>query len=170
MTATATDLDPCSARWRALLDMLGEMEGGLPAPLHVEPTFSGSTFRPQRGCRFQHRGLRRKCCRSGHGEALKGEVKFGADLCRWKSRNPLSMALYFSRLPAIGSDSCFWFVLWRRSDAIFGHRGPVRRRSCRTGCGGHRLRRGDIIPLLVGLEATVRYGYFLATNPIAPAF
>ena len=151
-----------------ILDMLGEMEGGLPAPLHVEPTFSGSTFHLSAVADFNIADSDGNAIECGMGK-LKGEVKLGADLSVEISKPSVNGSIFFE-VTGSWQQLVFPFIygggLMRFSvTADLSGGTSVELDAAVTGSVG-----GDIIPLLVSLEATVRYGYFLATNPIAPGF
>ena len=151
-----------------VLDMLKTWAPNLPGGLHVEPSFSGSTFRLNAVADFNITDLDGNAIDCGMGK-LKGELKLGGDLSVEISNRTVNGSIFFE---VTGSWQQLVFPL------IYG--GGLMRFSVGADLsGGTTLELdaavtgsvgGDIIPFLISLEATVRYGYFLATNPIAPGF
>ena len=151
-----------------VLQMLQEWAPDLPAPLHVEPSFSGSTFRLNAVADFNITDSDGNAVDCGMGK-LKGELKLGADLSVELFSRTVNGSIFFE---VTGSWQQMVFPL------IYG--GGLMRFSVSADLsGGTTLELdaavtgsvgGDIIPFLISLEATVRYGYFLATNPISPGF
>ena len=151
-----------------VLDMLKKWAPNLPGGLHVEPSFSGSTFRLNAVADFDITDADGNAIDCGMGK-LKGELKLGADLSVEISNRTVNGSIFFE---VTGS--------WQQLVFPFIYGGGLMRFSVGADLsGGTTLELdaavtgsvgGDIIPFLVSLEATVRYGYFLATNPIAPGF
>jgi hypothetical protein len=151
-----------------ILNMLKTWAPDLPAPLHVEPSFSGSTFRLNAVADFNITDSDGNAIDCGMGK-LKGELKLGFDLSVELFNRTVDGSIFFE---VTGS--------WQQMVFPFIYGGGLMRFFVGANLsGGTSLELdaavtgsvgGDIIPLLVSLEATVRYGYFLATNPIAPGF
>jgi len=151
-----------------ILDVLGKLTGGLPAPLRVEPSFSGSTFRLNVSADFNITDSDGNAIDCGMGK-LKGEMKLGADLSVEITNPSVNGSVFFEVtgtwqqmvFPLIYGGGLLRFAV---TAGLTGGSSVVLDAAV-TGSVG-----GDIIPFLVSLEATVRYGYFLSTNPIAPGF
>jgi hypothetical protein len=151
-----------------VLRMLREWAPDLPAPLRVDPSFSGSTFRLNAVADFNITDSDGNAIDCGMGK-LKGELKLGFDLSIEIFNRTVDGSIFFE---VTGS--------WQQMVFPFIYGGGLMRFSVNAGLSGATTLEldaavtgsvgGDIIPFLISLEATVRYGYFLATNPISPGF
>jgi len=151
-----------------VLRMLREWAPDLPAPLTVDASFSGSTFRLTAVADFNIEDADGNAIDCGMGK-LKGDLKLGAELSVDVFKHTTNGAVFFE---VTGS--------WQQMVFPFIYGGGLMRFAVRADNSGQATLEldactvgsigGDLIPGLVSLEATVKYGYFLFTNPILPGF
>jgi len=151
-----------------VLRMLREWAPDLPQPLTVNASFSGSTFRLSAVADFQIQDSDGNAIDCGMGK-LKGDLKLGAEVSVDIATRVPNGAIFFE---VTGSWQQEIFPLIYGGGLMrFSVRGEnsgkatLELDACVTGSIG-----GDLIPGLVSLEATVKYGYFLFTNPLLPGF
>jgi hypothetical protein len=151
-----------------VLRMLREWAPNLPAPLTVDVSFSGSTFRLSAVADFNIEDADGNAIDCGMGK-LKGDLKIGAELSVEVFKRTTNGAVFFE---VTGS--------WQQEVFPLIYGGGLMRFALRAGNSGQPTLEldacvvgsigGDLIPGLVSLEATAKYGYFLFTNPILPGF
>jgi hypothetical protein len=151
-----------------VLRMLREWAPDLPQPLTVNASFSGSTLRLSAVADFLIQDSDGNAIECGMGK-LKGDLKLGADVSVDIATRVPNGAIFFE---VTGSWQQEVFPLIYGGGLMrFSVRGEnsgkatLELDACVTGSIG-----GDVIPGLVSLEATVKYGYFLFTNPLLPGF
>lgn len=151
-----------------VLAMLRQWAPNLPAPLTVDASFSGSTFRLSAVADFNIEDSDGNAIDCGMGK-LKGNLKVGAELSVEIFKRTTNGAVFFEItgtwqqliFPLIYGGGLIRFKL--RADN--SGQTTLELDACVVGSIG-----GDLIPGLISIEATVKYGYFLFTNPIAPGF
>jgi hypothetical protein len=151
-----------------VLRMLREWAPNLPTPLNVDASFSGSTFRLSAVADFNIEDKDGNAIDCGMGK-LKGDLKLGAELSVEVFKRTTNGAVFFEVtgswqqevFPLIYGGGLMRF----QARAENSGQTTLQLDACVTGSIG-----GDLIPGLVSLEATVKYGYFLFTDPILPGF
>jgi hypothetical protein len=151
-----------------VLDLLRTWAPDLPAPLKVDASFSGSTFRLSAVADFAIQDKEGNSIDCGMGK-LKGNMKLGAELSVEIVKRTTTGSVFFEVtgswqqqiFPKLYGGGLMRFRVGANSDGSTS----LELDACVTGSVG-----GDLIPKLIAVEATVKYGYFLFTNPILPGF
>lgn len=141
---------------------------GLPGPLHVSASFEGTTFRLAAVADFKLEGEDGQGIDCGVGK-LRGELQVGAELTAEILAGRIGGAVFLEItgsyqqliLPLIYGGGLLRFKI--RADET--GRTTVELDACTCGSVG-----GTIIPGLIDLEASVKYGYFVAFEIGSTAF
>lgn len=151
-----------------VLRALRDWAPDLPSPLRVDASFSGSTFRLSALASFNLEDEDGNAIDCGMGK-LKGNLELGAELSVEVFQRTTHGAVFFEItgswqqqiFPLLYGGGLLRFKVRADNDG----RTTLELDACVTGSVG-----GDLIPGLVSVEATVKYGYFLFTSPIMPGF
>ncbi|MFF2236324.1 hypothetical protein [Streptomyces anulatus] len=137
----------------------GRAEPGLPGPLHVTSSFTGTAYRLTAVADFMLQGEQGEGVDCGIGK-VRGGLKLGADLVADPRAGDIRGSVF---LEITGSYQQLIFpAIYAGGEIRFRIRGDasgtaeVELDACAVGSVG-----GDLIPGLVELEATVKYGYFI---------
>lgn len=151
-----------------VLRMLQEWAPNLPAPLKVDASFKAPRFWLSAVVDFKIEDKEGNAIDCGMGK-LRGNLKVGAELSVEIMKGTINGAVFFEVtgswqqqiFPLIYGGGLMRFKVRADQDGDT----TLELDACVTGSIG-----GDLIPGLVSVEATVKYGYFLFTNPITPGF
>ncbi|TGB02556.1 hypothetical protein [Streptomyces sp. MZ04] len=156
-----------------VLDLLRNLvptaeEDGLPGPLHVTSSFGGTTYRLAAVADFMLEGEQGEGVECGVGK-VRGGLKLGADLVADVLAADVGGSVFLEItgsyqqliIPAVYGGGELRFRI--RGDASGA--ASVELDACTVGSVG-----GTLIPRLIELEATVKYGYFIGINNTGDAF